>query len=94
MPTSVFTQGLPVPTDREVLGRLFGYDICVIDAEDLARQAGSPLTQNIVMMGAASHFLPLKTESLIKSVSRIVPPKTLEINLEAFELGRIAGSSS
>ena len=93
VPTSVFTQGLPVPTDREILERLSGYDLCVIDAEGLAKQAGSQLTQNIVMMGAASYYIPLKTESLVQSVSQLVPPKTLEINLKAFELGRAAGSS-
>jgi len=93
VPTSVFTQGLPAPTNQVILGRLSDYELCVIDAEGLAKEAGSLLTQNIVMMGAASHFLPLKTESIIQSVSRIVPPKTLEINLKAFELGRKAGSS-
>jgi indolepyruvate ferredoxin oxidoreductase beta subunit len=93
VPTSVFMQGLPVPTEREILGRLSDYELCVIDAEGLAKEAGSPLTQNIVMMGAASQFLPLKQESLVQSVSRLVPPKTLEANLKAYELGRKAGSS-
>jgi len=93
VPTSVFMQALPIPTQKDVLGRLSNYELCVIDAEGLAQEAGSPLTQNIVMMGAASHFLPLKTESLIQSVSRLVPPKTLETNLKAFELGRKVGSS-
>jgi indolepyruvate ferredoxin oxidoreductase, beta subunit len=92
VPTSVFMQDLPVPTDQEIIGRLSGFDLCVIDAEDLARQAGSLLTQNIVMMGAASQYLPLKTESLVQAVSRLVPPKTLEINKKAFDLGRTAGS--
>lgn len=93
VPTSVFMQGLPVPTDQEIMGRLSDYDLSVIDAEGLAKEAGSLLTQNIVMMGAASQFIPLKTASLVESVSRLVPPKTLEINLKAFELGRKAGSS-
>jgi indolepyruvate ferredoxin oxidoreductase, beta subunit len=93
IPTSVFMQKLPVPTREEILGRLAGYNPCVVDAERLAKEAGSPLTQNIVIIGAASHFIPLKTESIIQSVSRLVPPKTLEINMKAFELGREAGSS-
>ncbi len=93
VPTSVFMQGLPVPTDREILGCFSDHELCVIDAEGLAKEAGSPLTQNIVMMGAASHFLPLKQESLVQSFSRLVPPKTLETNRKAFELGRKAGSS-
>jgi indolepyruvate ferredoxin oxidoreductase, beta subunit len=91
VPTSVFMQGLPEPTEEEILQRLAPYRLCTIDADHLAREAGSPLTQNIVMLGAASRFLPLKHESLAEAVSGLVPPKTLEVNRKAFELGRQAG---
>ncbi|RPH75033.1 indolepyruvate ferredoxin oxidoreductase subunit beta [bacterium] len=93
VPTSVFMQGLTVPTEEEILKRMSDHKLCVIDADGLAKQAGSPLTQNIVMMGAVSHLLPLKKESIVLSVSRLVPPKTLDINLKAFELGQAAGST-
>jgi len=91
VPTSVFMQGLPKPTEEEVLQRLAPCRVCTIDAEHLAIEAGSPLTQNIVMLGAASHFLPLKPESLAEAVASLVPPKTLEVNRKAFDLGREAG---
>jgi indolepyruvate ferredoxin oxidoreductase, beta subunit len=91
VPTSVYMQGLAEPTEDEILQRLAQYRLCVIDADRLAREAGSPLTQNIVMLGAASHFLPLKPESLAEAVSGLVPPKTIELNRNAFDLGRKAG---
>ncbi len=91
VPTSVFMQGTPVPTETEILERMKSCKLCIIDADCLAREAGSPLTQNIIMLGAASHFLPLKPESLAGAVSTLVPPKTLDLNRKAFELGRKAG---
>jgi indolepyruvate ferredoxin oxidoreductase beta subunit len=91
VPTSVFMQGMTAPAMEDILQRLAPHNLCCINAEELAQEAGSPLTQNIVMLGAASHFLPLKPESLAGAVGRLVPPKTLELNRKAFELGRQAG---
>jgi indolepyruvate ferredoxin oxidoreductase, beta subunit len=91
VPTSVYMQGLAEPTEDEILQRLAQFRLCVIDADRLAREAGSTLTQNIVMLGAASHFLPLKPESHAEAVSGLVPPKTIDLNLNAFNLGRKAG---
>jgi indolepyruvate ferredoxin oxidoreductase beta subunit len=43
------------------------------------------------MLGAASSVMPLKPESLLEAVKRLVPKKTVEINAKAFESGRKAG---
>jgi indolepyruvate ferredoxin oxidoreductase beta subunit len=59
----------------------------------MAEEAGSPLSQNVVMLGAASPSIPLRTESLIDAVKRLVPKKTVDINLKAFELGREYGGN-
>jgi indolepyruvate ferredoxin oxidoreductase beta subunit len=40
------------------------------------------------MLGAASHVLPLSVEALREAITRSVPPKTVDANLRAFELGR------
>ena len=42
------------------------------------------------MLGAASAWMPLKPETLLESVRRLVPKKTVEINTKAFEMGRDA----
>ncbi|MDD1717636.1 MAG: indolepyruvate oxidoreductase subunit beta [Methanoregulaceae archaeon] len=92
VPTSVYLQGLPVPEATGILSRLKPCNPCVIDAEEIALEAGSSLVQNVVILGAASHFLPLSENSLMAAVERLVPPKTVELNRRAFEMGRRAGA--
>ena len=90
VPTSVFMQKLDVPTEEKVLAKLADIVPCVLDADGIAVDAGSPLTQNMVMVGAASLRIPLKQESLKEAIRRSVPKKTIEMNLRAFHLGREA----
>jgi indolepyruvate ferredoxin oxidoreductase beta subunit len=93
VPTSVFMQKVPVPTEQGILDALRGRDLCVVDAERIAIEAGSLLTLNIALLGAASCFLPLKRASLEAAIERLVPRKTIEMNLKAFSLGEEAGSA-
>ena len=88
LPTSVFTQKITVPTEDEIIGRLKNCDLCLLDADAIAAEAGSVLAQNVVMLGAASGAMPLKPESLVAAVRKLVPPKTIEVNIKAFEMGR------
>jgi indolepyruvate ferredoxin oxidoreductase beta subunit len=90
VPTSVYIQKLEPPTDEGILGRLADLSACVIDADARAVEAGSPLTQNMVMVGAGSLSLPLETGSLEEAIRRSVPEKTIDMNLCAFRLGREA----
>lgn len=66
--------------------------IAVLDALSIARQAGNPLTENIVMLGALSTLeaFPVPEEALRKAVAETVPKKAVEVNLRAFELGKAA----
>ena len=91
LPTSVFTQKLSAPSAVEIEASLKKFDLCLLDADKLAAEAGSPLSQNVVMLGAAARSMPLKPESLLTAVKRLVPKKTIEINTKAFELGRESG---
>lgn len=91
VPTSVFMQDLPAPTEQMLLEMLGDRQITVIDSREIAEQAGNVLTQNIVMLGAASPMLPLQKESLQEAIRRTVPPKTIDLNLKAFDMGIEAG---
>ncbi len=64
-------------------------NILALDALDLAKQAGNPLTENVVMLGATSVFetFPVSQDSLRRAIEKLVPPKAKEANLKAFELG-------
>lgn len=63
----------------------------VVEASALAKEAGSPKTKNMVMLGAASLHLPVKPESLrdaIREIFTVKGEKIVDINLKAFNLGR------
>jgi indolepyruvate ferredoxin oxidoreductase beta subunit len=64
--------------------------IAVMDALSIANQAGNPLTENIVMLGAISTLeaLPVPEEALKQSVRDHVPSKAVDVNLKAFDMGR------
>ncbi len=61
-----------------------------IDAEALACEAGSPQSANIVLMGALSTGLAFPVDVWRDVIASRVPPKALEANMRAFELGRDA----
>jgi indolepyruvate ferredoxin oxidoreductase beta subunit len=90
VPTSVFLQKLSPPMKDDIVQRLSDTTSHLIDATSLALKAGSPLTQNLVMVGAASAYIPLSPASIIDGMKRWVPQKTIAMNMTAFDLGRAA----
>ncbi|AKB43071.1 indolepyruvate oxidoreductase subunit beta [Methanosarcina vacuolata] len=64
------------------------YIVKAFNADDLAYEAGNRLAMNVVMVGAVSGYLPIPKETLLDSVKALVPQKTIEVNLRAFEAGR------
>lgn len=91
VPTSVYMDDFPAPDGQTLLSFLGDRKVIPIDARVLAEKAGSILTQNIVLLGAASVHLPLQESSLREAIGKTVPKKTIEVNLLAFGLGRSAG---
>lgn len=62
-----------------------------IDAEQVAKDAGSIKAANIVVLGAASLFLELKHESLTNAIEQMFSKKgqdMVNLNLKAFKAGR------
>jgi indolepyruvate ferredoxin oxidoreductase beta subunit len=69
----------------------------VVDAEKLAKEAGTVKAQNIVLLGAAAAFLILKEASLLATIDALFRPRgtpVLESNLKAFDLGKRAALGS
>ncbi len=60
-----------------------------IDATELAKQAGKAVAANAVMIGAVAAVkgFPLSKDLLRKTLADNVPPKFLDLNLKAFDLG-------
>lgn len=85
-PISVLTGRGHLPRDTdEVLGK---FGALMVPAEATAKDAGNTKTQNIVMLGALSFVLEFPEDAWEKAIRESVPPKTVEVNLAAFKLGR------
>jgi indolepyruvate ferredoxin oxidoreductase beta subunit len=64
------------------------YIVKAFNADELANEAGNRLAMNVALVGAVSGYLPIPKETLLESVKTLVPQKTIEVNLRAFEMGR------
>lgn len=84
------TSGLSkYPEVQEILDALSEkYVVKAFNADELAHEAGSRLAMNVAMVGAVSGYLPISKETLLESVKALVPKKTIETNVRAFEMGR------
>lgn len=66
-------------------------NIIRIDADQIAKETGNPKASNMVMLGAASPFIAIHEEIIIKGIETIFKNKGEEIvkmNVEAFKAGR------
>lgn len=62
-------------------------DVTALDALRLAEEAGSAKAVNVVLIGVMAKHTSIAYEEWVSTIRETVPPKFLEINLKAFELG-------
>ena len=67
-----------------------GAGLLAFDALSLAEQAGSVKAVNVVLIGAMAKALGTEKEIWLKTIEKPVPPKFVEMNKRAFELGYAA----
>lgn len=91
-PVSVNIGAFHMPKDVEK--RLDAIGAVRIDAGHMAREAGSPRSTNVVLVGALSTALPFSEEAWLDAIRKRVPPATVDANLDAFARGRAAAASS
>ena len=85
-PMPVITGAADYPTD--ILCKLgASVDLTAVDALALAKEAGSIKAVNVVLIGLMAKSTTIPYESWIETIKTTVPPKFLEINLKAFDLG-------
>ncbi|MFW5822969.1 MAG: indolepyruvate oxidoreductase subunit beta [Tangfeifania sp.] len=66
-------------------------NIVRIDADKTAREIGNPKASNMVMLGAASPFIAIHEDVIIKGIETIFKTKgdkIVNLNIEAFKAGR------
>jgi indolepyruvate ferredoxin oxidoreductase beta subunit len=81
------------PDDPVAQMRALGIELYAFDATTLAQQLGNIRLGNTVMLGAMADRLPFPAEVLLDAVLarfRSRKPKLVDVNREAFELGRRA----
>lgn len=59
----------------------------VVEATDEAKKLGAPKAFNIIVLGAAAKHMGFEKEDWLRVIETTVPPKTIEVNKQAFEIG-------
>ena len=78
------------PENLEQTMKAAGINVDALDARSLAQEAGSSKAVNLVLMGRLSRHFDFTQEEWMEAIEQSVPPKFLELNKKAFELGRSA----
>ena len=89
-PMPVITGAAQYPEDLVAKMKAAGAKVDALDCLALAEEAGSSKAVNIVLMGRLSHYFDLPEEAWQSSLEAMVPPKFLELNKKAFQLGKNA----
>ena len=67
-----------------------GIKVTAVDALELAEQAGNAKASNVVLMGVVASQTDFDDKLWQDAIEQCVPPKFLELNHKAFELGKNA----
>jgi indolepyruvate ferredoxin oxidoreductase beta subunit len=85
------------PASEEIIRAIGAFPLArIVNAAAMAKEAGLARAVNMVMVGAASPFLPLKSEALEKTIAAAFASKAgaAEANIRAFGLGRRAAGNA
>lgn len=63
-------------------------EVIRLDATAVAKRIGHPAVANILMLGIAARYLDIDDEIWHSVIRENVPPKSIDMNLEAFDIGR------
>jgi indolepyruvate ferredoxin oxidoreductase beta subunit len=86
-PTTVDLQKTPYPEEIPQQLRTMGFQVDLVNAVEIAKKAGSPKVENIVLLGVFSQYLPFPQTTWKEVIKEFVPVKTIEINMTAFDEG-------
>ena len=90
-PMPVITGAASYPEDIVGKIRQAGCSITAFDALSAVLEAGSSKAVNLALLGALSVHMEFSEELWKEAIRETVPPKFVEMNLKAFDLGRQAG---
>lgn len=59
----------------------------VVEAAREAKKLGAPKAFNVIVLGAAAKHIGFEKEDWIRVIETTVPPRTIDVNKKAFEIG-------
>ncbi len=62
-------------------------DVTAVDAQRLAEEAGNIKAVNVVLIGLLAKNTEIPHDAWLETLKTTVPPKFLDVNIKAFELG-------
>lgn len=87
-PSTIFSKDAEYPKNIEERISNLTKNYMIIDAVQIALKLNEIRAANMVMLGAFSNFLPLEPGYWTGAIKENVPSKALNINIEAFNLGK------
>lgn len=63
------------------------YTVYKVDATEESRKLGNPKVFNMIVLGIAAQHMDFTKEQWYEVIEKTVPPKTIEINKKAFDVG-------
>lgn len=85
-PMTVVTRAAQYP-ENIIEGLKEKYRVIAVDAMEEALKLGNSKVFNTVIIGVAAKHMDFAKEDWIEVIKNTVPPKTVDINLKAFEVG-------
>jgi len=86
-PPTVANGTVPYPQEKVDAMKAGLGKVCEIDAISKAIELGNPKIAGMIVLGILAKNVPFEKESWEQAIKDRVPPKTIELNLKAFELG-------
>ncbi len=92
VPITVSSGGGKYPTDEEINSAFAPVteNVHWVKGVKIAEELGNAKAANVVLLGALSKILEMDAEPWLKVIEARVPPKFLELNRKAFQVGREA----
>lgn len=85
-PMPVITGAMEYP--ENIRGKLESkVDVVTVDALKYANEAGNIKAVNVVLIGVMAKSTDIPYDKWVETIKTTVPPKFLDVNLKAFELG-------
>jgi indolepyruvate ferredoxin oxidoreductase beta subunit len=91
-PIDVISGNAPYPEVSQVIAKVreLSRRVWTLNATEVALEMGDPIFSNIVMLGAlcAVEVLPIHRQEFESAIKELLPSRTLDENLKAFDKGR------